>query len=67
MVTNDDRKRATTTTPDVYETYFTRSPSSEISGYVKNVNQEGYLDSYMWPTNTAGVLLMFSIFADKLK
>ena len=70
MVSDNERKRAKVTTPDKYEVYFTRTPNAEQFGtdYVKTVDSDGATqNSFVWPSSASGVLLMFSVFADRLQ
>lgn len=69
MVSDENRKRAKVTTPNKYEAYYTRTPNAEQFGtdYVKTVADDGNTqNSFIWPSSDAGVLLMFSVFADRL-
>ena len=60
MTNNDMRKRAKVDSADVYNDYWTRSPSVSSSNYVYYVQSDGIVSSYKTPTNELGVLLMFS-------
>lgn len=60
-VDNESRKKAKTSTPDVYESYWTRSPNAQVSNWVYSVSEQGDTYGYSYPGQENGVLLMFSI------
>ena len=60
MTNSDFRKRAKVESPDVYNDYWTRSPSISSSNYIHYIQADGVVSSYKSPTNELGVLLMFS-------
>lgn len=60
ITNNDMRQRAKVDFVDVYNDYWTRSPSVSSSNYVYYVQSDGIVSSYKMPTNELGVLLMFS-------
>lgn len=60
-VDNDSRKKARTSSPDVYESYWTRSPNAQVSNWVYSVSEQGDTYGYSYPGQENGVLLMFSI------
>ena len=61
MVSNESRKRTKATSPDVYESYWTRSPNINYTNYIFNVGVEGDTNGFSYPSYEDGVLLMFSI------
>ena len=60
-VDNDSRKKARTSSPDVYESYWTRSPNAQVSNWVYSINEQGDTYGYSYPGQEMGVLMMFSI------
>ena len=60
-VNADIRKKAKVSTPDVYESYWTRSPNVQVSNWVYSVNEQGDTYGYSYPTQDMGILIMFSI------
>nr|DAT03820.1 MAG TPA: INTERNALIN B BINDING, LEUCINE RICH REPEAT.2A [Caudoviricetes sp.] len=60
-VDSDSRKKARTSSPDVYESYWTRSPNAQVSNWVYSVSEQGDTYGYSYPGQENGVLLMFSI------
>ena len=60
-VDNESRKKAKTSTPDVYESYWTRSPNAQVSNWFYSVSEQGDTYGYSYPGQENGVLLMFSI------
>ena len=61
MVNNESRKRTKVSSPDVYESYWTRSPNATYTNYIFNVGVEGDTNGFSYPSYEDGVLLMFSI------
>ena len=51
----------TTSSPDVYESYWTRSPNAQVSNWVYSINEQGDTYGYSYPGQEMGVLMMFSI------
>lgn len=61
MINNDVRKRSKVATPDVFESYWTRSPNIEYANYLFYVNETGAVSGYIYPSHENSILLMFSI------
>lgn len=61
MISADERKRSKISTPEVYETYWTRSPNTGFTNYIWTVDESGNTTGYTYPSYENGVLLMFSI------
>lgn len=69
LLSDEDRKRSKIITPDKYEVYYTRTPNADQFGtdYIKTVNESGNTqNSFVWPSSESGVLIMFSVFADRI-
>lgn len=61
LVNSNLRKRAKTSTPDVYESYLTRSPNIGFPNYIWSIDENGNTSGYSYPSYSDGVLLMFSL------
>lgn len=61
FINSDTRKKAKTSTPDKYESYWTRSPNAQASNWVYSVSEQGDPSGYSYPGQEMGVLMMFSI------
>ena len=69
LISDEDRKRSKIITPDKYEIYYTRTPNADQFGtdYIKTVDENGNTqNSFVWPSSESGVLIMFSVFADRI-
>lgn len=58
---DESRKRAKVSTPDVYETYWTRSPNATVTNWIYTVSDQGASYGFSYPSYDGGILLMFSI------
>ena len=61
MLNDDSRKRAKDSSPDVYESYWTRSPNVQFTNYIWAIDENGADSGYSYPSYSNGILLMFSI------
>lgn len=61
MLSPETRRRAKSSTPNVYATYLTRSPNVNFVNYVWNVDENGNPSGYSLPSYADGILLMFSL------
>lgn len=61
LISDELRKRATVSSPDVYNTYWTRSPNASVNNWVYTVSELGASYGFSYPSYEGGILLMFSI------
>lgn len=61
FVSSSDRMKARSTSPETYESYWTRSPNASVSNWLYSVNEMGDTYGYSYPGQEMGVLMMFSI------
>lgn len=58
---DDTRKKAKSSTPAEYESYWTRSPNATVANWLYTVNESGATYGFSYPGQNSGILLMFSI------
>ena len=58
---DDTRKKAKSSTPESYQSYWTRSPNATVTNWVYTVNETGGTYGFSYPGQNSGVLLEFSI------
>lgn len=61
MVSDEARRRSKVSSPDVYDTYWTRSPNATVNNWVYTVSDAGASYGFSYPSYDGGILLMFSI------
>ncbi|HAU84531.1 MAG TPA: hypothetical protein DCW90_03165, partial [Lachnospiraceae bacterium] len=61
FVSSDDRKKSKLSSPDTYESYWTRSPNASVSNWLYSVNEQGDTYGYSYPGQEMSILMMFSI------
>lgn len=61
LINDATRKRSRTSTPDVYDMYWTRSPNVGFTNYIHTIDETGANSGYSYPSYDGGILLMFSI------
>ena len=58
---DDTRKKANSSTPTEYKSYWTRSPNATVANWLYTVNEAGGTYGFSYPGQNSGILLMFSI------
>lgn len=58
---DDTRKKANSSTPTEYKSYWTRSPNATVANWLYTVNEAGETYGFSYPGQNSGILLMFSI------
>ena len=58
---DDTRKKANSSTPTEYKSYWTRSPNATVANWLYTVNESGATYGFSYPGQNSGILLMFSI------
>lgn len=61
MTSDELRKKTKVSTPDVYETYWTRSPNATVNNWIYTISEQGASYGFSYPSYDGGILLMFSI------
>ena len=58
---DDTRKKANSSIPAEYKSYWTRSPNASVANWLYTVNESGATYGFSYPGQNSGILLMFSI------
>ena len=58
---DDTRKKANSSIPAEYKSYWTRSPNATVANWLYTVNESGATYGFSYPGQNSGILLMFSI------
>ena len=61
---DDTRKKAKSSAPTEYKSYWTRSPNATVANWLYTVNESGATYGFSYPGQNSGILLMFSISSD---
>lgn len=61
LTSDETRRRAKLSTPETYETYWTRSPNATVNNWVYTISDQGASYGFSYPSYDGGILLMFSI------
>ena len=58
---DDTRKKAKSSAPTEYKSYWTRSPNATVANWLYTVSEAGGTYGFSYPGQNSGILLMFSI------
>lgn len=64
MLSDEMRKKSKLSTPEIFESYWTRSPNSTVSNWIYTVSETGTPYGFSYPSQNTGILLMFSLSAE---